>query len=94
MGVEFLKIKESEEAKEIIQEKFDELYSPQSEIIDIADSYERITFSDIKSRIDFPPFEKSALEHLFQMAPMLWLWSSLQTERATIQILHLMKLRY
>ena len=59
MGVEFLKIKESEEAKEIIQEKFDELYSPQFEIIDIADSYERITFSDIKSRIDFPPFDRS-----------------------------------
>ena len=59
MGVEFLKIKESEEAKEIIQEKFDELYSPQSEIIDIADSYERITFSDTKSRIDFPPFDRS-----------------------------------
>ena len=59
MGVEFLKIKESEEAKEIIQEKFDEYYSPQSEIIDIADSYERITFSDIKSRIDFPPFDSS-----------------------------------
>ncbi len=59
MGVEFLKIKESEEAKEIIQEKFDELYSPQSEIIDIADSYERITFSDIKSRINFPPFDRS-----------------------------------
>ncbi len=59
MGVEFLKIKESEEAKEIIQEKFDELYSPQSEIIDIADSYERITFSDIKSRIDFPPCDRS-----------------------------------
>ena len=59
MGVEFLKIKESEEAKEIIQEKFDELYSPQSEIIDIADSYERITISDIKSRIDFPPFDRS-----------------------------------
>ena len=59
MGVEFLKIKESEEHKEIIQEPFDELYSPQSEIIDIADSYERITFSDIKSRIDFPPFDRS-----------------------------------
>ena len=59
MGVEFLKIKESEEAKEIIQEKFDEYYSPQSEIIDIADSYERITFSDIKSRIEFPPFDRS-----------------------------------
>ena len=59
MGVEFLKINESEEAKEIIQEKFDELYSPQSEIIDIADSYERITFSDINSRIDFPPFDRS-----------------------------------
>ena len=59
MGVEFLKIKESEEAKEIIQEKFDDYYSPQSEIIDIADSYERITFSDIKSRINFPPFDRS-----------------------------------
>ena len=57
--MEFLKIKESEEAKEIIQEKFDEYYSPQSEIIDIEDSYQRITFSDIKSRIDFPPFDRA-----------------------------------
>ena len=54
MGVEFLKIKEVDEAKEIINEKFNEYYTPQSEIIDIAD-----TFSKIESKIDFPPFNRS-----------------------------------
>ena len=49
MGVEFLKIKEVDEAKEIINEKFNEYYTPQSEIIDIADSNNRITFSKIES---------------------------------------------
>ena len=34
MGVEFLKIKEVDEAKEIINEKFNEYYTPQSEIIE------------------------------------------------------------
>ena len=59
MGVEFLKIKEVDEAKEIINEKFNEYYTPQSEIIDIADSNNRITFSKIESKIDFPPFNRS-----------------------------------
>jgi len=59
MGVEFLKIKESIEAKEIIQEKFDEYYDAKSEIIDIRDSYNRVTFNEIKSRIDFPPFNRA-----------------------------------
>lgn len=59
MGVEFLKIKESDEAKAIIQEKFDEYYSAQSEIINIEECHGRITFSDIKSRIDFPPFDRA-----------------------------------
>ena len=59
MGVEFLKIKEVDEAKEIINEKFNEYYTPQSEIIDIAESNNRITFSKIESEIDFPPFNRS-----------------------------------
>ena len=59
MGVEFLKIKEVDEAKEIINEKFNEYYTPQSEIIDIAESNNRITFSKIESKIDFPPFNRS-----------------------------------
>ena len=59
MGVEFLKIKEVEEAKEIINEKFNEYYTPQSEIIDISESNNRITFSKIESEIDFPPFNRS-----------------------------------
>ena len=59
MGVEFLKIKEVDEAKEIINEKFDECYTPQSEIIDISECNNRITFSKIESRIDFPPFHRS-----------------------------------
>ena len=73
MGVEFLKIKESEEAKEIIQEKFDELYSPES--------MKRIRKGSrllIFLKQDHLPIKlwnsaqqlKSALEHLFQMAPM------------------------
>ena len=56
---EFLKIKEVDEAKEIINEKFNEYYTPQSEIIDIAESNNRITFSKIESKIDFPPFNRS-----------------------------------
>lgn len=59
MGVEFLKIKEVDEAKEIINEKFNEYYTPQPEVIDISDSNNRITFSKIESKIDFPPFNRS-----------------------------------
>lgn len=59
MGVEFLNIIESDEAKEIIKEKFEECYTAQSEIIDIAESANRITYSKIESEIDFPPFNRS-----------------------------------
>ncbi|WP_297981584.1 gephyrin-like molybdotransferase Glp [uncultured Methanobrevibacter sp.] len=59
MGVEFLRIKESDEAKEIIQKTFDDNYSPQGETINLADSQNRITFSDIESKINFPPFDRS-----------------------------------
>lgn len=59
MGTEFLKIKESSEAKGIIQEKFEECYKAKCEEISIKNSYNRIIFEDIKSRIDFPPFNRS-----------------------------------
>lgn len=59
MGTEFLKIKECEEAIDIIQNLFDEYYSPESEDIPVADSYGRVLFEDVKSRIDFPPFDKA-----------------------------------
>ena len=59
MGVEFLNIIESDEAKKIIQEKFEECYTAQSEIINISESANRITFNKIESKIDFPPFNRS-----------------------------------
>jgi len=59
MGTEFLKIKESEEAKEIISELYEKYYTPQSEEIDISDAYNRVIFEDIYSQIDFPPFDKA-----------------------------------
>lgn len=59
MGVEFLNIIETDEAIDIIQEKFDECYTAESEIIDIAESANRITFKKIESEIDFPPFNRS-----------------------------------
>ena len=59
MGTEFLKIKESEEAIEIIQDLFNEFYEVESEEIPVADSYGRVLFDDIESKIDFPPFDKA-----------------------------------
>lgn len=59
MGTEFLKIKESEEAIDIIQELFNEFYEPEGEEIPVADSYGRVLFDDVKSKIDFPPFDKA-----------------------------------
>ena len=59
MGVEFLNIIEADEAKKIIQETFDKNYTSQSEIINISESANRITFRKIESRIDFPPFNRS-----------------------------------
>ncbi len=59
MGVEFLNIIEADEAKKIIQETFEKNYTSQSEIINISESANRITFRKIESRIDFPPFNRS-----------------------------------
>ena len=59
MGTEFLKIKECEEAIDIIQELFDENLKPQSEEIDVGEAYGRILYEDVYSRMDFPPFDKA-----------------------------------
>ena len=47
MGTEFLKIKESEDALEIIQNLFDKYYTLQSEEIAVEDAYGRVLFGDV-----------------------------------------------
>ena len=59
MGTEFLKIKECDEAIDIIQNLFDEYLKPQSEEIPVTEAYGRILFEDVYSRMDFPPFDKA-----------------------------------
>ena len=59
MGTEFLKIKECDEAIEIIQNLFNEYLKPQSEEIPVTEAYGRILFEDVYSRMDFPPFDKA-----------------------------------
>ncbi len=59
MGTEFLKIKECDEAIDIINELFDKNLKPQSEEIEVSESYGRILFEDVYSRMDFPPFNKA-----------------------------------
>ena len=59
MGTEFLKIKESDEAIDIIQNLFNEYLKPQSEEIPVTEAYGRILFEDVYSRMDFPPFDKA-----------------------------------
>lgn len=59
MGTEFLKIKECEEAQDIIQDLFDKYCKPQTEEIDCEDAYGRVLFNDVYSRMDFPPFDKA-----------------------------------
>ena len=59
MGTEFLKIKECDEAQDIIQELFDKYCKPQVEEIDCEDAYGRVLFNDVYSRMDFPPFDKA-----------------------------------
>ncbi len=62
MGTEFLKIKEVDEAKEIIEQLFNNLYPPQSTMVSIDDSYNQILFEDITSSIDLPPFNRSLMD--------------------------------
>ena len=59
MGTEFLKIKECDEAIDIIQELFDKNLKPQSEEILVSEAYGRVLFEDVYSKIDFPPFDKA-----------------------------------
>ena len=47
MGTEFLKIKESEDALEIIQNLFDKYYTLQSEEIAVEDAYGRVLSGDV-----------------------------------------------
>jgi len=62
MGTEFLKIKEVEEAKEIIENLFKELYPPKSDMVSIEDSYNHVIFKDITSSMDLPPFNRSLMD--------------------------------
>ena len=59
MGTEFLKIKECDEAIDIIQKLFDDNLKPESEEISVDEAYGRILFEDVYSRMDFPPFDKA-----------------------------------
>ena len=59
VGTEFLKITESDDAIDIIQNLFAKYYSPESEEIPVADAYGRVLFCDVLSQMDFPPFDKA-----------------------------------
>ncbi|WP_409200556.1 gephyrin-like molybdotransferase Glp [Methanobrevibacter sp. DSM 116169] len=59
MGTEFLKIKESDDAKKIIGNLFNKCYASKIEEIDVEDSYNRVLYEDIYSLIDFPSFDKA-----------------------------------
>ena len=59
MGTEFLKIKECDEAQDIIQDLFVKYCTAQSEEINCEDAYGRVLFNDVYSRMDFPPFDKA-----------------------------------
>ena len=58
-SIVFLKIKECDEAIDIIQNLFDENLKPESEEIPVTEAYGRILFEDVYSRMDFPPFYKA-----------------------------------
>ena len=59
MGTEFLKIKECDEAIDIIQKLCQKKLTQQSEEVLVGESYGRILFEDVYSRMDFPPFNKA-----------------------------------
>lgn len=59
MGTEFLKIKECDEANDIIQNLFNKHLTQENEEILVSEAYGRILFEDVYSKIDFPPFNKA-----------------------------------
>ncbi len=59
MGTEFLNIKDSVDAKNLIQEYFNKYYEPECEEIPIENSNGRVVFGDIYAKIDFPPFDRA-----------------------------------
>ena len=59
MGTEFLKIKESAEAKKIIEELFDKCYTEEFEEVSLGDALNRVLFQDVYSLIDYPTFDKA-----------------------------------
>lgn len=59
MGTEFLNIKDSVDAKNLIQEYFNKYYEPECEEIPIENSNGRVVFEDIYAKIDFPPFDRA-----------------------------------
>ena len=59
MGTEFLNIKDSVDAKNLIQEYFNKYYEPEGEEIPIENSNGRVVFEDIYAKIDFPPFDRA-----------------------------------
>ncbi|MGL6298229.1 MAG: molybdopterin-binding protein [Methanobacteriaceae archaeon] len=62
MGTEFLKIREFEEAKEIIKNLFSENYTEKCETISIDNCYNRVLFNDVSSKLDLPLFNKSLMD--------------------------------
>lgn len=59
MGTEFLKIKECDEATDIIQNLFNKHLTQENEEILVSEAYGRILFEDVYSKMDFPPFNKA-----------------------------------
>lgn len=59
MGTEFLKIKECDEANDIIQNLFNKHLTQENEEILVSEAYGRILFEDVYSKMDFPPFNKA-----------------------------------
>ena len=88
MGTEFLKIKESEDALEIIQNLFDKYYTLQSEEIAVEDAYGRVLSGDVYSRVDFPPFDKAlkdAQEEMKRIAMNEAKYSDIEEENLNIE---------
>jgi len=60
MGTEFLEIIDVDDARMIIGELVDELYSRGSEVVEIGDAAGRVLAVDVESPIDLPPFDRAS----------------------------------